>query len=646
MLTSILRAAGALLMSSALASGSAAHAQDLPASAFARLPGTQGVSISPDGSRIAFVTHEGEERYVVVMDLETGVQEAADFSTMRAYSTFWTDEDTLIATAGRTRELGIVSGDVNFQAFVTINANTMEAEQLIREGRDLGYNFDTASLAGEDPETGRLFMPLRDTRGALNLYSVDPENGRRMSLVARGDETTRGWISSPDGRSFVRLSYNNSLNQYQIAIEENDQWRILYEARQNLIDMSVAGFTADGQALLVRRYTDGPGRVSGLQRLSLSDGAWGDIYYQNDRYDAGDVRIDPHRGYVAGVTITAERTSTQWFDEELAALQANLDQAFNGARVTLVDWTPDRMKFVIAVSEADAPSVYHLVDLASWNVTPLRARYPELYGQTLPQRDPVSYTARDGVTIPAYLARPAGEGPHPFVLLVHGGPASRDLDGFDYFAHYLASQGFGVLQPQYRGSAGFGERWMEAGYGQWGRGVMQDDLTDAVNWLREQGLADRVCIAGGSYGGYAALAGAAFTPGLYDCAIAINALSDADNFLNYIENRFGRESQSFRYWNQHFSGEPDGRASGEQLRALSPAQHAEAVEAPVLLLHSRDDTVVPEEQSRIMERALRRADKEVEFTRLQGGDHSLEDYPTRLAVLEAMAQFLDTEIGD
>ena len=349
---------------------------------------------------------------------------------------------------------------------------------------------------------------------------------------------------------------------------------------------------------------------------------------------------------MAGVTITAERTSTQWFDEELAALQANLDQAFNGARVTLVDWTPDRMKFVIAVSEADAPSVYHLVDLASWNVTPLRARYPELYGQTLPQRDPVSYTARDGVTIPAYLARPAGEGPHPFVLLVHGGPASRDVDGFDYFAHYLASQGFGVLQPQYRGSAGFGERWMEAGYGQWGRGVMQDDLTDAVNWLREQGLADRVCIAGGSYGGYAALAGAAFTPGLYDCAIAINALSDADNFLNYIENRFGRESQSFRYWNQHFSGEPDGRASGEQLRALSPAQHAEAVEAPVLLLHSRDDTVVPEEQSRIMERALRRAHKEVEFTRLQGGDHSLEDYPTRLAVLEAMAQFLDTEIGD
>lgn len=646
MLTSILRAAGALLMSSALAFGSAAHAQDLPASAFARLPGTQGVSISPDGSRIAFVTHEGEERYVVVMDLETGAQEAADFSTMRAYSTFWTDEDTLIATAGRTRELGIVSGDVNFQAFVTINANTMEAEQLIREGRDLGYNFDTASLAGEDPETGRLFMPLRDTRGALNLYSVDPENGRRMSLVARGDETTRGWISSPDGRSFVRLSFNNSLNQYQIAIEENDQWRILYEARQNLIDMSVAGFTADGQALLVRRYTDGPGRVSGLQRLSLSDGAWGDIYYQNDRYDAGDVRIDPHRGYVAGVTITAERTSTQWFDEELAALQANLDQAFNGARVTLVDWTPDRMKFVIAVSEADAPSVYHLVDLASWNVTPLRARYPELYGQTLPQRDPVSYTARDGVTIPAYLARPAGEGPHPFVLLVHGGPASRDVDGFDYFAHYLASQGFGVLQPQYRGSAGFGERWMEAGYGQWGRGVMQDDLTDAVNWLREQGLADRVCIAGGSYGGYAALAGAAFTPGLYDCAIAINALSDADNFLNYIENRFGRESQSFRYWNQHFSGEPDGRASGEQLRALSPAQHAEAVEAPVLLLHSRDDTVVPEEQSRIMERALRRAHKEVEFTRLQGGDHSLEDYSTRLAVLEAMAQFLDTEIGD
>lgn len=646
MIFTALRAASALLISTALISGTESPAQDLPASAFARLPGTQGMSISPDGSRIAFITHEGEERYVVVMDLETGAQEAADFSTMRAYSTFWTDEDTLIARAGRTREFGAVSGDVNFQAFVSIDADTMQAEQLIREGRDLGYNFNTATLAGEDRETGRLFMPLRDTRDALNLYAVDPENGRRMSLVARGDETTWGWHASPDGQTFVRISYNNSLNLYRIAIEENDQWRTLYEARQNLVDMSVVGFTADGEALLINRHSDTPGRTSGLQRLSLSDGAWGETYYQNDQYDVGNVRRDPYRGYVAGVTVTAERTQTLWFDEELAALQANLDQAFNGAHVTLVDWTPDRMKFVIAVSEADAPSVYHLVDLASWNVTPLRARYPELYGQALVQREPVSYTARDGVAIPAYLARPQGEGPHPFVLLVHGGPASRDRDGFDYFAHFLASRGYGVLQPQYRGSSGFGETWMEAGYGQWGRGLMQHDLTDAVTWLREQGIADQVCIAGGSYGGYAALAGAAFTPELYDCAIAINALSDAGNFLNFVENRTGRESQSFRYWNQHFSGEPDGRATGEQLRTLSPAQHADAVQAPVLLLHSRDDTVVPEDQSRIMNRALQRADKDVEFIRLQGGDHSLEDYSTRLAVLEAMAEFLDAEIGD
>lgn len=646
MVSSLFRAAGALIASSVLLFSAQAQAQGLPASAFARLPGTQGMSISPDGSRIAYVTHEGEARYVVVMDLETGAQEAADFSTMRAYSTFWTDEDTLIARAGRTRVFGAVTGDVNFQAFVSIDADTLQAEQLIREGRDLGYNFDTARLAGQDPETGRLFMPLRDTRGALNLYAVDPENGRRMSLVARGDETTLSWFASPDGQTFVRTSYNNSLDVYRIAIEDNDQWRTLYEARQNLIDMSIAGFTADGQALLIIRADDTPGRISALQRLSLSDGAWGEIYYQDPAYDVGSVRLDPHLGYVAGVTISAERTRTRWFDEELAALQANLEQAFEGAQVTLVDWTPDRMKFVIAVSAADAPEVYHLVDLASWNVSPLRARYPELYGQPLALREPVSYPARDGAMIPAYLAQPDGDGPHPFVLLVHGGPASRDTDGFDYFAHFLASRGYGVLQPQYRGSAGFGEAWEEAGYGQWGRGIMQDDLTDAVAWLRDQGLADRICIAGGSYGGYAALAGAAFTPELYDCAIAVNALSDAENFLNYVENRAGRDSLSFRYWNQHFSGEPDGRATGEQLRALSPALHADAVQAPVLLLHSRDDTVVPEEQSRIMERALRRADKPVEYIRLQGGDHSLEDYPTRLAVLEAMAEFLDARIGD
>jgi dipeptidyl aminopeptidase/acylaminoacyl peptidase len=222
----------------------------------------------------------------------------------------------------------------------------------------------------------------------------------------------------------------------------------------------------------------------------------------------------------------------------------------------------------------------------------------------------------------------------------------RDVDGFDWLAHFLASRGYAVLQPNYRGSGGYGRDWEEAGYGGWGVGVMQHDLTDGVAAVVAAGIADpeRVCIVGASYGGYAALAGAAFTPELYRCAASFGGVSDLRDMLVVQRGRRDGRSAVVTYWEESVGFEDTGLAR-DRLAAMSPLQHAERVQAAVLLIHGRDDSVVPIGQSRAMERALRAAGKSVQLVELEGEDHWLSVAATRLELLKAVDGFLAEHLG-
>ncbi|HCR67440.1 MAG TPA: hypothetical protein DIW38_13185 [Oceanicaulis sp.] len=176
--------------------------------------------------------------------------------------------------------------------------------------------------------------------------------------------------------------------------------------------------------------------------------------------------------------------------------------------------------------------------------------------------------------------------------------------------------------------------------------VMQQDVTDAAAYLQQAGLTEQICIAGGSYGGYAALAATVFTPDVFDCAIAFNPVTDAEDFLRYAGERYGRDSETVRYWNRSFSGEVQDRISGDLLRSISPVNYAAQARIPVLLLHGEDDSVVPFRQSRAMHRALQRAGVPVTFIPLESGDHWLLEYETRLEAYSAIGAFLDEQVGD
>jgi dipeptidyl aminopeptidase/acylaminoacyl peptidase len=380
--------------------------------------------------------------------------------------------------------------------------------------------------------------------------------------------------------------------------------------------------------------------------MSAQNGAIEEPLYTHASLDVSSARVDPYTNRVIGAVVGPEEIV--WFDAEIRARQAELDDAFRGESPYIVSWSQDRSRWIVATDRPDHAPAYYLFDSKAGTAKQIASANTDLDRAKLPRRVPYSYRARDGVEIPGYLTRPPdAEGPLPLVLLPHGGPAAQDVAGFDWLAHALASRGYVVLQPNFRGSGGFGQRWEKAGHGQWGIGVMQHDLTDGVAAVIAAGIADRerVCIVGASYGGYAALAGAAFTPELYRCSAAIAGVADLRDMLSFERGTTGQTSATVSYWRQAM-GVEDAESPTDHLNAASPAQHAERVQAPVLLIHGRDDTVVPITQSRAMERALIAAGKSVQFVELEGEDHWLSSPRTRLQTLQALGAFLAEHLTD
>jgi dipeptidyl aminopeptidase/acylaminoacyl peptidase len=356
--------------------------------------------------------------------------------------------------------------------------------------------------------------------------------------------------------------------------------------------------------------------------------------------DVGGILTDPVTGLWIGVLTLGDQPEPHFFDPKAQARVAGALKAFAGLTARLRSYTSDLGRMIIETSGAGDSGTFWLVDVATGKADPIGAAYPDVKAGAVGPIEIVRWSAADGLALSGVLSLPPDRPARrlPLIVMPHGGPEDRDYPVFNWWAQLFASRGYAVFQPNFRGSSGYGAPLLAAGFGEYGH-KMLSDISDGVAALAQKGVIDpkRACIVGWSYGGYAAEAGVTLQHGLYRCAVAMAGLSDLPRFLGYVITVSGPDGDSLRYWRRYMGAASTSNAA---LAAISPARHAADADAPLLLIHGKDDSVVPIEQSLQMQRALKAAGKPVELVTLPNADHWLLHEDTRLAMAKASLDFV------
>ena len=634
-------------------------ARAAPLEAYGKLPTMSQVVISPDGTKIAFVQPVDGKQAVVVDQISPAAALAALPGTgQKVRSLIWADPTRLLVVKSQTSFADGVEvarpGEgqgTRAEWFMVQSLDVVKRKTMALLNQDMDNTattkirgIGTMNVIGGDPLPRQVkghatvFMvgtAFFDSQGVPALISESLDDDRETVVEHATGGQDRDWFVDAQGNVLARITYDEVSHMFSVRLKRAGAWTDAY-AVEALNDVpSVAGLSPDGSALILEIMSD---KGVEYRPLPLADGALGAPIADYDGLSG--LFSDPvTQRIIGGATIAMEPDYVFFDAKDKAAWKAVID-TFPGEDVEPVSWSADHSKFVVKVTGLVHGIVYDLVDLEAHKAMGIGQAYDDLKPDDLAEVHLATYPAADGRAIQSFLTLPAGRDPKglPLVVLPHGGPAARDDAGFDWWAQALASRGYAVLQPQFRGSAGFDRELETAGYGEWGR-KMQSDLSDGVRALAAKGIIDpkRVCIVGASYGGYAALAGVTLEQGVYRCAVAVAGVSDLHKFIGgrYVD---ASRSSSVRYWDR-FVGARD--PSDPVLDQISPAKHADKVSVPVLLIHGRDDTVVPFEQSDRMAAAMKDAGKPVQFVILQSEDHWLSREATRTQMLQATVSFLE-----
>jgi dipeptidyl aminopeptidase/acylaminoacyl peptidase len=636
----------------AAASGQAAPVQPAPPPVedYGRLPAMEHVTLSPAGDRYAYVALAGGERRVVVAGTDNKIIETFASGKVKVLALGWAGEDHLLITTSETVELGH-DWSVSKTEIATVTAVNLATHKAIGVFQKTGQErvapvvvgqYGTANIGGKwygyfggYSYDGTLKNQLKqDANGAIfpDLYRVDLDTGQ-LEQQTQSDLNSAGWLVGPDGQVQARELRDELTGQWSITATQH-HGAVIASGKDSISAGYILGFGRTPNTVLIAEPGD-DGAV--YEEIPL---AGGPAKVVTDLAARGEPLFDR----TSGVWLGGDGDGAVLFSPALQAKLAGARKAFAGYRVQLIGHSADFDHLIMETEAGDDSGTYWIVDINSHAADPLGQAYPTVTPDVVGPVRMIDWKAADGMALQGVLTLPPGRAAKtlPVVVMPHGGPSAHDSLRFDYWAQAFAARGYAVFQPNFRGSDGGGLALQAAGYGQWGR-KMQTDISDGVAELARQGLVDpkRACIVGASYGGYAAQAGVTLQHGLYRCAVSYGGLSDLAAFLRYETKNSAAEvgSSSATRWWRRFMGVTSAW-SDAQVRDISPITLADRADAPLLLIHGREDTVAPIAQSEAMAAAMRSAGRPVELLALPGADHWLLEEDARIAMLKASVDFV------
>lgn len=667
-----------------------ALAQPQPLEHFARMPQIRDVSISPDGRYVAFISSMDDTSVIMAFDR----QEGGEFQRLSAsepdkFDVSWCE------WANKTRLLCAITGNIRgrryaetpFLRMIAVNADGSGLKSLdvneekgnLLAGKTSPHNVNMATNTRADMTTrgdgsGRADFIQKNTanftrgfeRGSRQRqdFIIDTTPDEDDTVLIQSDHDKDGYPSvfklnvynglrglqlrdkTPitrfvtDAKGQVRLGWGRTRNlttHYFARAEGSDEWRPLAK-----IPAFAEGEYLEPIGIAHRKNTAyAVGQFEGRQALwtmDLADEREPEVLFSHPLVDVGEPLLTADRRLL-GVRYDLDRPFVYYNDEAVRAIMDQINSQFSNHFSMIVDMTSDEKTFVIrSYSDVD-DGTYYLFNAEEKKLQRLGVAYPELDKNSLGTMRSISYKAADGTEIPGYLTVPTGVRAEnlPLIVMPHDGPSDRDTWSFSFLRTFLANRGYAVLQMNYRGSTGYGQKWRLAAHQDWA-GLPYSDIVDATRWAIEQGIADpkRVCIAGWGYGGYAALLGAVRNGELYRCSISIGGFSDLD-MLREHASVFGPVEQAYRL-------EQIG-SDRAKLTAGSPLQHVDKINTPVLLVHGDKDWQVQIDQSKKMASALKQAKKDHKAVYIKGAGHELHRKSDRLTLLKEVEKFLEKNLG-